>query len=165
MLMLYGFPVKVFRYHPKVINENPKTVLYRYNVQCTRPAGFDNCYWYEGFRPVFNLNVHAPIVARNVASVFLQAPWLLLIGIWYAFQWRLGYIRIGPVRPPSIFVVLVTISVAGTALYCLLNVEPRYIASFLFLALVALVMSVRYREHKPRLARSCWALRLRWPCF
>ncbi|MGO9119164.1 MAG: hypothetical protein ACLQPD_16350 [Desulfomonilaceae bacterium] len=136
--------------YPKVINEKPKTVLYRYDIQCTRPSGFDICYWYEGFRPVFNLNVHAPIIARNVVSVFLQAPWLLLIAIWYIFQWRLGDIRIGPLRPTSIFIVLFTISIAGIAFYCLLNVEPRYIASFLFLGFVALVMSVRYPEHKPR---------------
>jgi 4-amino-4-deoxy-L-arabinose transferase-like glycosyltransferase len=140
--------------HPNVINENPKTVLYRYdaqdNVKCTKPSGFDNCYWYEGFRPVFNPRVQAPIIAKNVVSVFLQAPWLLLIGIWYIFQWRLGNIKVGPIRPPSIFIALSTISVAGTALYCLLNVEPRYIASFLFLGFVALVMSIRLPESKPR---------------
>jgi len=143
-----GIPI-----HPKVINEDPKTVLYRYDVQCTRPSGFDNCYWYEGFRPVFNLSVHAPIVARNVVSVFLQAPWLLLIGMWYVFQWRLGNIRIGPLRPPSIFIALSTISVAGIALYCLLNVELRYIASFIFLGFVALAMSIRLPERKPRSRR------------
>lgn len=136
--------------HPKVINENPKTVLYRYDVPCTRPFGFDNCYWFEGFRPVFNPRVHAPIVAGNVVSVFRQAPWLLLIGVWYVFQWRLGNIRIGPPRPPSIFIALSTISVAGIALYCLLNVEPRYIASFLFLGFVALALSIRLPVRKPR---------------
>ena len=46
--------------------------------------------------------------------------------------------------------VLSTISVAGIGLYCLLNVELRYIASFLFLGFVALVMSVKYPEQKPR---------------
>ncbi len=136
--------------YPKVINEQPKTVLYRYDIQCTRPAGFDICYWHEGFRPVFNLGVHARIVVDNVASVFLQMPWLLLIGIWYLFQWRLGKVSIGSFRPPSIFILLFTLSVAGILMYCLLNVEPRYIASFLFLGFVALVMSVRYPDDKPR---------------
>ena len=135
--------------YPKVIHEYPKTILYRYDVPCTRPSGFDNCYWYEGFKPVFNLSVHVPIIAKNVVSVFLQAPWLLLIGIWYVLQWRLGHIRIGPLRPPSVFVVLSTISIAGIGLYCLLNVELRYVASFLFLGFVALAMSVKYSEQKP----------------
>ena len=155
--------------HPKVINENPKTVLYRYgaqyDVKCTKPSGFDNCYWYEGFKPVFNLRVQAPIIAKNVVSVFLQAPWLLLIGIWYVFQWRLGHIRIGHVRPPSIFVALSTISVAGMALYCLLNVELRYIASFLFLGFVALVMSIRLPERKPRFRRLMLGSSLALTCF
>jgi hypothetical protein len=136
--------------YPKVIHEYPKTILYSYDVPCTRPSGFDNCYWYEGFKPVFDLSVHVPIIAKNVVSVFLQAPWLLLIGIWYVIQWRLGQIRVGPLRPPSVFVILSTISIAGIGLYCLLNVELRYIASFLFLGFVALAMSVKYPEQKPR---------------
>ncbi len=136
--------------HPKVINEEPKTVLYRYDIQCTRPSGFDICYWYEGFRPVFNVGVHARIITNNVAGIFLQMPWLLLIGIWYFFQWKLGKITFGSLRPPSVFIVLFTISIAGIGLYSLLNVEPRYIASFLFLGFVALVMSVRYSDNKPK---------------
>ncbi len=136
--------------YPQVIHEYPKTVLYRFDVPCTRPSGFDNCYWYEGFKPVFDLRVHVPIIAKNVVSVFLQAPWLLLIGIWYVFQWRFGRIRVGCLRPPSVFLVLSTISIAGIGLYCMLNVELRYIASFLFLGFVALTVSVKYPKQTPR---------------
>jgi hypothetical protein len=151
--------------HPEVINENPKTVLYRYDIQCTRPAGFDNCYWYEGFRPVFNPRAQAHTIAKNVVSVFLQAPWLLLIAAWYSFQASLGKIRIGPARPPSIVVALSAISVAGIGLYCLLHVEPRYIASFLFLGFVALAVSIRLPEGKPRSRRLMLGSSIALICF
>jgi hypothetical protein len=151
--------------YPKVINEKPKTILYEYDIPSTRPSGFDNCYWYEGFRPRFDLSVHLPIVAWNVVDVFIQIPWLLLILLWYGAQLKLGSARAGNLYPPSVVMLTAAVSLAGTGVYCLLRVEPRYIASFLFLGFMALAMSIRFPQDKSGHGRAMRLSSLGLVCF
>lgn len=142
--------------HPEIINRNPKVALYRYDVPCTRPSGFDICYWYEGFKPDIDMTAHLKIIVGNVLSVFTQVPWLALILLWFGLQWRTGSARAGSLLPPSPFLLLAVISLAGLGFYCLIHVEPRYVGPYLFLGFLALVMCLRLPEDDSKARHKTW---------
>ncbi len=86
--------------HPIVVNQDPRTVLYDYDVPCTRPSGFDICYWNEGLRPKIDFSAHAKIIPGNISSIITQSPWLLFLAIWFIIQARFGKLILGPLIPP-----------------------------------------------------------------
>ena len=129
--------------YPEVLNSSPKVTRYLFDVECTRPSGYDICYWHEGFRPDFNLKAHAKIIPGTMVQIITQTPWLLLIVVWYVALWRMGSARFGPLNPPSVFFLIMLPAIAGIGFYCLIRMEPRYIAGFLFLGFVALTVSLR----------------------
>ncbi|MFH1114536.1 MAG: hypothetical protein V1792_11495 [Pseudomonadota bacterium] len=151
--------------YPEVLNLSPKVSQYLFDVDCTRPSGFDICYWHEGLRPDLNIPAHLRIIPGNAAQVVTQTPWLLLIAAWYAALWKLGSARFKPWYPPSTVLILMVTALCGIALYCLVQMEPRYIASFLFLGFTALVVSLRYPSSDRKAARWTRMLSAFLTCF
>jgi len=129
--------------HTRILNRTPEVKSYEYAISCTRPSGFDICYWHEGLEPDFNLRAHARIIPGNIVDIFVQTPWLWVIPLWYLGMCIAGSWRVGGVRPPSVFVLLFVPGILGIAFYCLIRMEPRYIAPYLFLGFVALTVSLR----------------------
>ncbi|MDQ7785420.1 MAG: hypothetical protein RDU20_21225, partial [Desulfomonilaceae bacterium] len=151
--------------HPEVLHDSPKVSRYLFDIACTRPSGFDICYWHEGIRPDFNIRAHLRIIPGNVEEIFTQTPWLILILAWYVALWRLGGARFGPIRPPSFFLFLMAPAVCGIAFYCLVRMETRYIASFLFLGFTALTVSLRYPSAEGRARQWTVLLSAALTCF
>lgn len=139
--------------YPQVLAEKPLTHGYVSAMPCTRPSGFDICYWHLGLEPDINLYKHARIIPSNILDIFEQTPWLLVIAVWFALQWIVGSVRPGPLRPPSHFLLLMAPGVLGSAFYALVKIEPRYIAPYLFLAFVALTIVLRYDPSRERIRR------------
>jgi hypothetical protein len=137
--------------HPRLINETPRTFSYPYDIPCTRPAAFDICYWHEGFKPDFNHSAHMKIIPGNVAEIVSQTPWLLIVFAWFAIVGIVGGFRPGrSLAPPSLFLTILIPAVAGIGFYCLIHMETRYIAPFLFLAFVGVVSSLRCFPDNPK---------------
>lgn len=135
---------------PEVLSDSPKVLRFAYDVTCTRPAGFDIAYWHEGLKPVFNVEAQLRIIPGNVMAIFKDTPWIVLILIWYGFFILRGCVRMGHIIPPSIFYVLIIPALFGIGFYCLVRMEMRYIAPYVFLCFVALILSCRLRPNSSR---------------
>lgn len=151
--------------HPEVLNVSPKVTRYMYSIACTRPSGFDICYWHEGLRPDINMSAHLRIIPGTMLQIVTQTPWLLLIVAWYLLAWRWGAARFGPLYPPSVFLLLLVPAVAGIAFYCLIRMEPRYIAPYLFVGFTALTVSLRYPAGDRKASRRIALLSGMLLCF
>jgi hypothetical protein len=128
---------------PKVLDKQPAVFFYKNNpfVDCTRPAGFDPCYWNEGIKPVVHIVTQLKVIPSHVLAILFDSPWLFIASIlWLIMQWRIGSLSLHGLWPPSMPLILFTIAAAGTGLYCLVHVEMRYLAAFLFLAFVAVLL-------------------------
>jgi 4-amino-4-deoxy-L-arabinose transferase-like glycosyltransferase len=146
---------------PLLLNERPKVWLYRWDISCTRPAGFDVCYWTAGLEPDFNLPVQGTMFVRNVWEIFEQVPWLGLLIAAYAICFALGLVRIGGLSPPSVCVLLGVPAVVGLGLFALLRIEARYLAPFIVMATLAMGASLRSVPGKPfsrKVAIGCLGL-------
>ncbi|MGO9570877.1 MAG: hypothetical protein ACLP5H_25400 [Desulfomonilaceae bacterium] len=132
---------------PKVLTNQPSVLFYKGNpfVECTRPAGFDPCYWNEGVKPVVRIVSQLQVIPGHVRAILLDSPWLYVGALlWLMIQWRIGSVSLRGLWPPSISVILFAVAAAGTGLYCLVHVEMRYLAAFLFLAFVAVLLLPAY---------------------
>lgn len=138
---------------PKVLDKQPPVLFYKNNpfVECTRPAGFDPCYWNEGIKPVVHFVSQLKVIPGHVQAIVFDSPWLF-IGtlVWLLVQWRIGTLSLRGLWPPSIPVILFTVAAAGTGLYCLVHVEMRYLAAFLFFAFVAVLLLPVYDLNNPQ---------------
>jgi hypothetical protein len=130
--------------HGILLNRRPSTFLYRYEIPCTWPGGFDICYWEKGLRPKLDPTAHLKVVAANISAVATQNPWILAVVAWFVFMTWFGSFSPGQLRDPSFFYVLIIPSAAGMAFYCLIHMEPRYIAAYVFLGFTAMVSGLRY---------------------
>ncbi|MBM4326791.1 MAG: hypothetical protein FJ118_06465 [Deltaproteobacteria bacterium] len=129
---------------PGVINEQPRALLYNFDVDCTRPGAFDVCYFTIGFQPRLDWPAHFAFAARNAALVFEQNPWLALVILWFAGQLLIGSFRVWSFRPLHVSLVLLAPGIWGIALFCLISMEPRYVAPFVYLAFMGMVAGLRY---------------------
>jgi len=135
---------------PEAVNDRPKVLLYRYGVPCTHPSGFDMCYWDIGIVPKFELKAQLKVFLKNVGEIFVQTPWLIVLVVWLAFQLITGAVHLGGLRPLSMPLVFLIPAVLGIGFYCLLYMEPRYLAPFVFLGLVGMTISLRYSDAQQR---------------
>lgn len=132
---------------PQVLNKIPQVLFYVTDpfVSCTRPAGFDLCYWNLGIRPLVTVSALLAVVPGHIRDIVWDSPWLFLsTGLWLLAHWRLGGLKFGKIFPPSTSFILLAVSSAGIGLYCLVHVEMRYLAAFLFLGFTALFISARW---------------------
>lgn len=135
-----GEPVHV----PEVLNQNPRVVFYRSDLPVTRPHAFDVSYWTIGIEPDYRLKDHMILILTNICLVFSQTPWLALVSVWFFYLWKTGFLRVGPLRPLSLSLSLLIPAAAGTGLFCLIRMEPRYIAPFLFIGFVGAAAGMIY---------------------
>jgi hypothetical protein len=141
-----------FEHAAAQLSSAPEVLFYGSNpfVDCTRPAGFDLCYWNLGMKPVFNVFAQLKVIPGHVLAILSDSPWLFLAtGLWLVAHWKIGRLRVGSLLPPSPFFVFMAVAMAGIGLYCLVHVEIRYLASFLFLGFTALVVTPRYNPADP----------------
>ncbi|MBI5250276.1 MAG: hypothetical protein HY912_12345 [Desulfomonile tiedjei] len=139
---------------PTKLNLEPKVLYFKDGPGGTFPGGFDLAYWSLGVYPVFELDTQLTVLARNVLRLFSQDPWFFFfVAIWFVSQSLLGSLRIGRVLPPSLMTILAVPALAGIGLFCLVEMEIRYCAPFVFLGLVALFACPRYRPDSKSVPR------------
>lgn len=130
---------------PEQLNQDPEVLFYGKNpfVDCTRPGGWDPAYWKLGLKPVFNFVTQLKVFFSLVWELLWESPFLLIFtAVWLATCVKLGGFRAGKLFPPSPFYIFMAVAISGVGLYCLIHIEMRYLASFLFLGFTALVISV-----------------------
>ena len=130
---------------PKVIHHNPDILYYDHGTLSTYPHG-DPAYWALGIKPVFNFKAQLNAIRGNLDQLLSGILWpTIVVLLWFITQFRIA--TFVPLRffPPSTFIMLVLVCLAGTASYCLVSVEIRYVAAFLFLGFAALVVVPRYQ--------------------
>jgi hypothetical protein len=136
-----GSPVHL----PKLLHSDPDVLLYDQGTLSTFPHG-DPAYWAMGIKPVLNLRAQFNAIVKNVVDLITQiwAPTLVML-IWFFSQFRNAEFPNPRIRPPSVFLTLMMICLAGTGIYCLVSMEIRYVAAFLFLGFTAFVITPEYK--------------------
>ncbi len=136
-----GSPVHL----PKLLHSDPDVLLYDQGTLSTFPHG-DPAYWAMGIKPVLNLRAQFNAIVKNVVDLITQiwAPTLVML-IWFFSQFRNAEFPNPRIRPPSVFLTLMAVCLAGTGIYCLVSMEIRYVAAFLFLGFTALVIAPEYK--------------------
>ncbi|WP_041286144.1 hypothetical protein [Desulfomonile tiedjei] len=135
------------RYCPVILDDRPEVLLYKTDFveKCTRPATFDPSYWKVGMKPVFDLKIHLTLVFEHALQICSDKPWLFLaVLIWIAWNITAGGFRF---RESGTFVIplyLVVPSLVGILMYSVIHVEMRYIAPFIFLVFLGVVLCLRY---------------------
>jgi hypothetical protein len=136
-----GSPVHL----PKMLHSDPDVFFYDQGILSTYPHG-DPAYWELGIKPVFNLRTQFNAIVKNLVDLMTQiwAPTLVML-VWFFSQFRNAKFPNPKIRPPSVFLTLMLICLAGTGIYCLVSIEIRYVAAFLFLGFTALVIAPEYK--------------------
>ena len=130
--------------HPgKVLQEEPRIVIYDYNSSSTRPFTFDVTYWTIGIEPKHDNGAHIGLFLRNLMEIPEQSHWLWAILVWALFQICIGTFVIGRIFPVSPQILLLLTAIAGIFLFAMISMEPRYVAPFLFAGTAGLVFGIR----------------------
>ena len=143
---------------PEIIHNEPLTTSYNKWKVYTYPRGADLAYWTLGVRPVFNLSAQLSAIRKNLdillGKVFLP---VLAIVVWLLLQWWRGGVTKLEFYPPSPPVMFGTLSLAGILMFCLVLVESRYVAPFVFLGFVSLAWLPRYCNKNCQLEKKTFA--------
>jgi hypothetical protein len=126
----------------KVLSEKPRVVVYEYGNVCTRSFTFDVCYWTIGINPKYDHVAHVKLFSQNLLEVITQSPWLLAILAWVIFQISIGSYRIGSLKPISFPILFIFPATCGISIFAMISMEPRYVAPFLFLGSVGLILGL-----------------------
>ena len=132
---------------PVLLTKAPEVLLYQNTPfeNSTRPATFDPSYWKIGIKPAFDLKAHVRLFLEHTYQICCEQPWLLLLMLlWVVWNARLGSLKIGRLWPLPVQLCLALPAVIGIAMYSIIHVEMRYLAPFMFLIFVALVLCPRY---------------------
>lgn len=132
---------------PVLLTKMPEVLLYQNTPfeNSTQPATFDPSYWKIGIKPIFDLKAHAKLFLEHTYQICCEQPWLLLLVLlWVVWNARHGSLRIGRLWPIPVQLCLALPAAIGIAMYSIIHVEMRYIAPFMFLIFVALVLCPRY---------------------
>ncbi|MFA6222846.1 MAG: hypothetical protein WC647_11095 [Desulfomonilaceae bacterium] len=136
-----GSPVHL----PRLVHSDPDVLVYDEGTLSTFPHG-DPAYWALGIKPVLKLKTQFKAIVRNFFDLVAQiwGPTLVML-IWFFAQFRNAQFSIPRIRPPSVLLTLILLCLAGTGIYCLVSMEIRYVAAFLFLGFTALVFAPEYK--------------------
>ena len=137
----------------KILDAKNKVMVYEYGGVCTRPFSFDVCYWTIGIDPTYDNVAHLKLFLKNLSEIVSQSRWLSAIIAWAIFQISLGSYRIGSFRPISLSIMFVVAAICGIFLFALISMEPRYVAPFLFLGSVGLIMGMGRGKNQKVLLR------------
>jgi len=125
-----------FTHPPQKIFSSPLAYSFPISSLVTHPLRFDPSYWIDGVRPRFVLK--RQIIAcipgiRNMAQILVQLGMVILAAV--ALAWRQG-------KPHRLIGSwpLWAVGLAGCLLYIPVHVEPRYVAAFLALFWLGIVM-------------------------
>jgi hypothetical protein len=128
------------------VHDHPKAIYYTYPHPVTVPGAFDVAYWHIGIEPKYDLRRYLPVVLANVVLFFEQNLWLVIVAFCFFCRWWEGALSLRTFRSQGISLLLLIPAAFGIGLFCFIRMEPRYIASFLFLGFVGLVMAMRRLE-------------------
>jgi 4-amino-4-deoxy-L-arabinose transferase-like glycosyltransferase len=135
---------------PLLLNDQPRVVLYHYSIPCTQPSGHDICYWQVGLRPKFNFSAQLSVFVTNLKKLSGKMMLLAFFGAWLILTCKFGSFQTGGLRNPSLSTVLLIPAVLGIGLFCLLRIEPRYLAPFIFIGFVGLAAGFMLPEDRPK---------------
>jgi hypothetical protein len=130
---------------PELVHSNPDVLLYNEGILSTFPHG-DPAYWALGIKPILNMKAQFKAILKNVSDLMAQiwGPTLVML-IWFFAQFKNAQFSVPRIRPPSVLLTLMLVCLAGTGIYCMVSMEIRYVAAFLFLGFVALVLAPQYQ--------------------
>ncbi|MCL5125661.1 MAG: hypothetical protein M1511_14420 [Deltaproteobacteria bacterium] len=133
-------------HNPKVIYHNPDILYYEHGRLSTYPHG-DPAYWALGITPVFNLQAQLKAIRSSLIQLLSAILWpITVVLLWFVTQFRTASFVPLRIIPPSTFIMMALVCLAGTATYCIVSMEMRYVAAFLFLGFAALAVAPRYNE-------------------
>ena len=147
------------KHSTRKIFDNPPAFEFSEPVGGTYPVWYDPTYWYEGSVSHFDLGKQLRVFVGGIASYYelLQNRGInygLLIGLiaLYILSGRGRLLVYDLIDQWSLIVP----AIAGLGLYALVNVQGRYVASFMVLLWLALLMAVRVQDTQSarRFARS-----------
>jgi len=138
----YGTPV-----HPtKLVSLSPHIYLFDGPFPVTFGPFFNPPYYYQGYRHFFSLKRQIHQLAGNVFR-FLRILRFQFVIYALVLGWLIRRSNRGSgLKIASHFWPLFLISLAGTSMYLLVMVEARYVASFLAMVLLVLLLIVIAQE-------------------
>jgi hypothetical protein len=142
---------------PECLTERPETFLSKGTLYSSFASGSDLAKSHEGLRPRFDLRSQITVLGSNLVATVVDSPWFFLsVLTWNILQLKWAKPRVGSIIPPSKVCILLTIAKCGILLFCLVVLEMRYIAPFLFLAVPGLAYVWFYGdlEGKDRMLRD-----------
>ncbi len=136
----------------KILQNEPRIVIYDYGNNCTRPFTFDVTYWTIGINPKYDHRAHLSLFLQNLLEIHEQSHWLTLVVLWVLFQACVGSFAIGRIFPVSLQILFLLTAIAGIFLFAMISMEPRYVAPFLFVGTAGLIIGIRQGA-----VRKVWA--------
>jgi hypothetical protein len=128
---------------PLLLHDQPRVVLYDYNIPCTQPSGHDICYWQVGLRPKLDFSAQLNVFRTNLKELFGKTMVLAFFGVWIILICKFGSFQTSGLRNPMLSTALLIPAVLGIGLFCLLRIEPRYLAPFIFIGIVGISAGFR----------------------
>ena len=135
---------------PRQIHNDPTVLIYDTGTINTYPPGTDPAYWHLGVRPTIDVKAQLSRFLSNVKDMLggTALP-LAAVLLWFCGQLFKAPVSAIRIRPPSLSLILGVISLLGIAMYCLIIMELRYVAPFIFLGFAALVCFIDYSAVVP----------------
>jgi hypothetical protein len=137
----------VFAHPPRKLFARPAVYEFATPVAGTYPPWYDPSYWYDGAAGHFTLRGQLAALRWSVAALYwlffsdvmggLVTGMLILLLMSKPREWLAGVWRYAP---------LLLLALAGLAMFSLLHVEPRYVASFLVLFWLSIWAGARLPE-------------------
>jgi len=115
----------------------------------TYPVWYDPVYWYEGSISHFDFGGQSKIILKSFMAFYdLFSKWGLqyglLVGLLFLYLWSERYRKLVDDLAPFWYLLIPTL--AGIGIYFLVNVQGRYIASFLVLLWLIFFSAVRLND-------------------
>ena len=146
----FGEPI----HPPRLIHASPPVYEFGAPVDGTYPLWYDPSYWYDGIRIPFSLYDQLLAIFRSLL-IYLPVVDILLLSWFILF---VVSVRGRPdlFRPFTASAFLLLPAATGLFLYTLVHVQERYVAGFLTLAFLALMLGVRLprSDLSPRVYRA-----------
>ncbi len=139
-----------FVHSPEKIFSSPPAYAFSQASTVTHPLRFDPSDWVIGARPRFILKqqiIELVPSLRNLAALVLELGGLMLAALALAYPlWKGGQLWAAWARTWPIWMI----GLAGCALYLPVHVESRYVAEFLVLILLGIILGFRIPQNVDR---------------
>lgn len=130
------------KHSTRIIYHNPDIYEFTNPVSGSYPPFYDPSYWHEGLKIKFDLNQQM-IAIKSSVVMYLRYSWILLLTAILMIIITLN--KKGRSGHKSFFTsnfYLFLAAFSGLLMYLLINVETRYVASFLLTAFILIFFSV-----------------------